>query len=247
MKKITAETTSLLSIILLAVISIFAVGQLIFCLISASTVLEWLKAAHVSFYSASTAVTPAFTKYVMNQSFLNLFTETYIRVMSMYIFVPCVPVAYALLNIFFISQNGRSDKPFRSSTGACLRIISISFIVEFLAATLLYSVLKFVMRTLPFYFMYTMIAVAVYSLVIIVFSLTISGLINRMGDLRNEHAKKVKREKYKRAAAAASDAVLPDADNVKAVEPLPEREQSEPVKKFKASTDFDDVLDSIDK
>lgn len=240
MKKVSTETTSLLSIILLAVISLFAVGQLIFCLIAAPTVLEWLKNAHVAYYSASTAVAPKMTAFIMNQSFENLFSTTYIRVMSMYVFVLCVPLAYALLNIFFIAQNGRGDKPFRSSTSACLRVISIAFTVEFLVATVLYTVLRFVMRTLPFYFMYTMIAVAIYSLVLIVFSLTISSLINRMGDLRNEHAKRVKREKYKKAAVASHEPITVEDET------MPAREKNEPEKKpFKASTDFDDVLKDL--
>ena len=238
MKKINAETTSLLSIILLAAISLFAVGQLVFCLIAAPTVLEWLKSAHVAYYSASTAVAPKMTAFIMNQSFINLFNETYIRVMSMYVFVLCVPLAYALLNIFFISQNGRSTKPFRSSTGACLRVISIAFTGEFLAATVLFAILKLVMRTLPFYFMYTMIAVALYSLVMIIFSLTISGLINRMGDLRNEHAKKIKREKYKRASAAGEESIALDT---------PESTEAKPLKRARRSDDFDDVLNSIEK
>jgi len=245
MKKISAETTSVLSIILLAAVSLFAVGQLIFCLIAAPTVLDWLKAAHVAYYSASTAVAPKMLAFVMNQSFLSLFNETYIRVMSMYVFVLCVPYAYGLLNIFFISQNGRSEKPFRSSTSECLRVISISFIAEFAVATVLFTILKIIMRALPFYFMYTMIAVALYSLAMVVFSLTISGLINRMSDLRNEHAKKVKREKYKKASVASREPVTAEA------KPLPEETQKEPEKPakkaYKASTDFDDVLESLDK
>ena len=89
--------------------------------------------------------------------------------------------------------------------------------------------------------MYTMIAVALYSLVIIVFALTISGLINRVGDLRNEQARKAKREKYQNAPVAKHQpiAVEPEAP---AVEP-----KADPPRKFKASTDFDDVLDSLDK
>ena len=101
------------------------------------------------------------------------------------------------------------------------------------------------MRALPFYFMYTMIAVALYSLAMVVFSLTISGLINRMSDLRNEHAKKVKREKYKKASVASREPVTAEA------KPLPEETQKEPEKPakkaYKASTDFDDVLESLDK
>lgn len=247
MKKITAETTSLLSIILLAAVTLFAVGQLIFCLIAAPTVLEWLKSAHVAYYAASTAVAPKMTAYIMNQSFINLFSETYIRVMSMYVFVLCVPLAYGLLNIFFISQNGRSDKPFRSSTSACLRMISVSFIGEFLVATLLYTILKIVMRTLPFYFMYTMVAVALYSLVIIVFALTISGLINRVGDLRNEQARKAKREKYKNAPVAEHKPIAVEPEPT--AEPIapPAEPKPAPKQSFKASTDFDDVLNSIDE
>ena len=96
------------------------------------------------------------------------------------------------------------------------------------------------MRTLPFYFMYTMIAVAIYSLVLIVFSLTISSLINRMGDLRNEHAKRVKREKYKKAAVASHEPITVEDET------MPAREKNEPEKKpFKASTDFDDVLNDL--
>ncbi|MBQ6380082.1 MAG: hypothetical protein IJJ41_00580 [Clostridia bacterium] len=239
MKKISAETTSVLSIILLAAVCLFAVGQLIFCLIAAPTVLGWLKSAHVAYYSASTAVAPKMTAYIMNQSFENLFSNTYIRVMSMYVFVLCVPLAYALLNIFFISQNGQSEKPFRSSTGACLRVISISFIGEFLVATVLFIILRIIMRALPFYFMYTMIAVALYSLTMLVFSLTISGLINRMGDLRNEHAKKVKREKYKKAAVAAHEPI--------SVKERPEPEEEKPIERAKPSASFDDVLNSIEE
>lgn len=236
MKKISAETTSVLSIIMLAVISLFAVGQLIFCLIAAPTVLEWLKNSHVAYYSASTAVAPKMTAFIMNQSFENLFNNTYIRVMSMYVFVLCVPFAYGLLNIYFISKNGQSEKPFRASTAACLRVISISFVAEFLVATVLFVILKIIMRALPFYFMYTMIAVALYSLCMVVFSLTISGLINRMGDLRQEHAKKVKKERYKKAAEAKHEPISVEQD--------PATEPAAP-KKPAVSTDFDDVLDSL--
>lgn len=226
MKKISTETTGLMSLILLAATGIFGIGQLVFSLISPETILGWLKSAHVSYYSASTAVAPKMTAFVMGQSFENLFTVGYIRIMSMYIFVLCLPLAYALFNIFLISQNGKSNKPFRSSTNACLKSVTIAFIGEFLLATILFVILKLIMRTLPFYFMYTMMAVALYSLVLITFSMTISGLINRMGDLRNEHAKKIRKQQ----AEAEKDEVS---------------ELSE--KKYKAETSFDDVLNSIDK
>lgn len=240
MKKVNTETTSVLSLIIMSVVSLFGVGQLIFCLIAAPRVLEWLKTAHVAYYSASTAVAPKMTAYIMNQSFENLFNETYIRVMSMYIFVLCIPLAYALLNIYFISKNGQSDKPFRSSTAACLRVISLAFTAQFLVATVLFAILKLVMRVLPFYFMYTMVAVALYSLVLIVFSLTISGLINRMGDLRNEHAKQRKRERYKNAAVAAHEPLAGEQKTMPAKE---NGASAQPV--AKVSTNFDDVLDSL--
>ena len=240
MKKVSNQTTSLLSVILFGFIGVFAIGQLAFCLISPDTILGWLKNAHVAYYSASTAVAPKMTAFIMNQSFENLFNTTYIRVMSMYIFVLCIPLIYALIHIFFISQNGSSDKPFRSSTNECLRVITISFTVETVFATVLYTVLKLVMRTLPFYFVYTMIAVAIYSITIIIFASTISGLINRMGELKSEHIKKVK--KQRRQAAEKNDASAlseKEAAEQKAVE--------EAEKKYKASTSFDDVLDSIEK
>ena len=239
MKKISNQTTSALSVILIAFIGVFAIGELVFSLISPETILGWLKNAHVAYYSASTAVAPKMTAFIMNQSFENLFNATYIRVMAMYVFVLCIPLIYALINIYFISQNGSSNKPFRSSTNACLRTIILSFIVETAFATVLYTVLKLIMRALPFYFMYTMIAVALYSLTIIVFASTISGLINRMGDLRNEHAKQLRRKKREAAPAAGKEEI-----ELELPQPAQEAPQAPPVRKV--STSFDDVLNSID-
>ena len=239
MKKVSTQTTSLLSVFFFSFIGILAIGQLVFCLISPDTVLGWLKNAHIAYYSASTAVAPKMTAFIMNQSFENLFNTTYIRVMSMYIFVLCIPLVYALVNIFFISQNGSSDKPFRSSTNECLRVITISFTVETIFSTVLYTVLKLIMRTLPFYFMYTMIAVAIYSLTMIVFASTISGLINRMGELKSERIKKVKRQRRQ----ASQRNSLPADEEEAAEQQKVEQEE----KKYKASTSFDDVLDSIEE
>ena len=234
MKKVSTQTTSFLSIIMIAFIAVFAVGELVFCLISPTTVLGWLKAAHTAYYSASTAVAPKMTAFILSKSFDNLFSVSYIRVMSMYIFVLCIPLIYGLINIFFISQNGSSGKPFRASTNACLRTVSISFMVEVGFATVFYIILKLVMKTLPFYFMYTMIAVAIYSLTMIVFSSTISGLINRMGDLRNERAKQLQKQKAERAAPAGEEEIRLDV-------PAPA------TKKSAVSTDFDDVLNSLEE
>ena len=235
MKKISTQTTSTLSALLIALLAVFALGQLVLCLISPATVLGWLKSAHTAYYSASTAVSPKMTAYIMSQSFENLFSASYIRVMSMYVFVLCIPLIYGLIHIFFISQNGSSNKPFRSSTNACLRTVTLSFIVEAGLATVLYLILKLIMRVLPFYFVYTMIAVAIYSLTMIIFSATISGLINRMGEIRNEHAKKQLRKKKAAASAAA--------ENVPGLEtPAVETDKHT----FKASKDFDDVLGSIE-
>ena len=223
-----------IDILLIGFLAVFSIGQLVLCLISPDTVLGWLKNAHTAYYSASTAVSPKMTAYIMSQSFENLFSASYIRVMSMYVFVLCIPLIYGLVHIFFISQNGSSDKPFRSSTNACLRVITLAFTVEVALSTVLYLVLKLIMRVLPFYFVYTMIAVAIYSLTIIVFASTISGLINRMGEIRNEHARKERRKKRAAAPAAGEETI--------SLEQAPAEEKE----KFKASTDFDDVLDSIE-
>ena len=236
MKKVSTQTTSFFSIVFAAVLGIFAAGELAFALISPETILDWLKNAHVSYYSASTAVAPKMTAYIMNQSFVNLFSTTYIRVMAMYIFVLCVPLIYALIHIFFISQNGSSDKPFHSSTNACLKTITLSFLVEFGFATVLFAVMKLTMRALPFYFVYTMLAVAIYSLSMVLFALTISGLINRMGDLKLEREKE---KRKRREQAAAQRKSLREAANQE-----PETQQ---VKPYRVSKDFDDVLKSIDE
>lgn len=210
MKKVTTETTALLSIILFGVISFFAVAQLIFCMIAGNMVLEWLKNAHIGFYVNSTAVSAGITKLVIDKSFQSMFSAAYIRVMSMYIFVLCLPVAYALFNIYLISKNGQGNKPFRSSTGACLRSITLAFTVEFLFATVLFVLLKLIMKVLPFYFMYAMVTVAVFSLIAIVFSLTVSALINRMGDLRNEHARQIKNKAHREAPVAEHSPITLD-------------------------------------
>lgn len=262
MKKVSTETTGLLSLIMIAVVGIFSVGQLIFCMIGGETVLGWLENAHINYYSDSTAISSKMTQFIMDKSFQNLFSVSYIRVMSMYVFVLCIPLLYALFNIYFISRNGQSKKPFRSSTSACLRSITISFIAEFVFATLFFVVLKIIMRTLPFYFMYTMLAVALYSLVIVVFSMTISGLINRMGALRNEHAKQVRKQKQEAAAVNRPIEVEPseeisyetasikdrvseilsgdkmDVKNDKEEKPVPEKPAF--------TSNFDDVLSSIE-
>ena len=194
-KNVSTGTTGLLSIILMGVLLLFAVGQLLFCLISPHTVLGWIKNAHFSYYGISTASPSAFTNIAITSSFENLFGPAYIRIMSMYVFVLCLPPVYALLNLYFISQNGKSKKPFRSSTSDCLRSITLAFIVEFCFATVLYMIMKLIMRVLPFYFMYAMIAVAVYSVIVIILTMTFSGLINRMGTLRN--LKKQERKRWK--------------------------------------------------
>ena len=238
MKKVSTQTTSFLSVILIVFLSLFALGQLVFCLISPDTVLTWLKNAHVAYYSASTAVAPKMTSFIMNQSFENLFSISYIRVMSLYVFVLCVPQIYALVNVYFISQNGSSNKPFRSSTNECLRSITLAFMIETFFATVLYVIMRLIMRALPFYFMYTMIAVAIYSITMVVFASTISGLINRMGELKTERAKQRKRREE--APAAEEDISFKEA----AAEFLPVKEEKA---KHTVSTDFDDVLDSIEK
>lgn len=262
MKKVSTETTGLLSLIMIAVVGIFSVGQLIFCMIGGETVLGWLENAHINYYSDSTAISSKMTQFIMDKSFQNLFSVSYIRVMSMYVFVLCIPLLYALFNIYFISRNGKSKKPFRSSTSACLRSITISFIAEFVFATLFFVVLKIIMRTLPFYFMYTMLVVALYSLVIVVFSMTISGLINRMGALRNEHAKQVRKQKQEATAVNRPIEVEPseeisyetasikdrvseilsgdkmDVKNDKEEKPAPEKPAF--------TSNFDDVLSSIE-
>lgn len=260
MKKVNTETTGLLSLILLIAVSVFAFGELIFSLLAAPTVLGWLENAHIAYYSDSTAISAKMTEFIIDKSFQNLFSLGYIRVMAMYIFVLCTPLIYALFNIYFISKNGQSKKPFRSSTSACLRSITIAFIAEFGMATVLYCILKLIMRTLPFYFMYTMLAVALYSLVIVVFSMTISGLINRMGTLRNEHAKQLRKEKKEAEGlvnseieidSQAEDETPSIKDRVSEIlssnkldaEPEPEESEEEPKKEFTSS--FDDVLSSI--
>ena len=259
MKKVSTETTGLLSLILLISVSVFAFGELIFSLLAAPTVLGWLESAHVSFYSNTTAISAKMIEFIMDKSFQNMFSLSYIRIMAMYIFVLCTPLIYALFNIYFISKNGQSKKPFRSSTSACLRSITIAFIAEFALSTVLFIILKIIIKPLPFYFMYAMLAVALYSLVIIVFSMTISGLINRMGTLRNEHAKQVRQKKMEIAKAMSEEVpVIPDfndgapsiKDRVSEIlggsklgTEQPEQEKEEPKKEF--SSNFDDVLSSI--
>ena len=144
MKKISTETTGLLSLILLIAVSVFAFGELIFSLLATPTVLGWLESAHIALYTDSTAISAKMTEFIMDKSFQNLFSLGYIRVMAMYIFVLCTPLIYALFNIFFISKNGQSKKPFRSSTSACLRSVTIAFIAEFALATVLYLILKLI-------------------------------------------------------------------------------------------------------
>lgn len=255
MKKISTETTGLLSLILLIAVSVFALGELIFSLLATPTVLGWLESAHIALYTDSTAISAKMTEFIMDKSFQNLFSLGYIRVMAMYIFVLCTPLIYALFNIFFISKNGQSKKPFRSSTSACLRGITIAFIAEFALATVLYLILKLIMKVLPFYFMYTMLAVALYSLVIVVFSMTISGLINRMGTLRNEHAKQLRKEKMEVADSMNTQIeIAPPADDEPSIKDrvseildgnrLQAEPEEEPKKEFTSS--FDDVLSSID-
>ena len=262
MKKVSTETTGILSLIMIAVVGVFSVGQLIFCMIGGETVLKWLENAHINYYSDSTAISSKMTQFIMDKSFQNLFSVSYIRVMSMYIFVLCIPLLYALFNIYFISRNGQSKKPFRSSTSACLRSVTISFIAEFIFATLFFVVLKIIMRTLPFYFMYTMLAVALYSLVIIIFSMTISGLINRMSALRNEHAKQVRKQKKEAAAAVnrpidvspgeeISYETTSIKDRVNEILNGAKMEVKQEVKpepeKSAFTSNFDDVLSSIEK
>ncbi len=261
MKKVSTETTGLLSLILLIAVSVFAFGELIFALLAAPTVLSWLESAHVAFYSNTTAISSKMIAYIMDKSFQNMFSLSYIRIMAMYIFVLCTPLIYALFNIYFISKNGQSKKPFRSSTSACLRSVTISFIAEFAIATVLFVVLKLIVKSLPFYFMYTMMAVAIYSLVMVVFSMTISGLINRMGMLRNEHAKQLRQKRRENAKALSGEIEIASATDTgtssikqrvneilgsdlssdKAEEPKEPKE--EPKKEFTSS--FDDVLSSI--
>ena len=261
MKKISTETTGLLSLILLIAVSVFAFGELIFSLLAAPTILSWLESAHIAYYSDSTAISAKMTEFIIDKSFQNLFSLGYIRVMAMYIFVLCTPLIYALFNIYFISKNGQSKKPFRSSTSACLRSITIAFIAEFAMSTVLYLILKLTMRTLPFYFIYTMLAVALYSLVLVVFSMTISGLINRMGTLRNEHAKQLRKEKEQSEVFANREIELvPEQEETPSIksrvseilgadkldtelEQEPEEVKEEPKKEFTSS--FDDVLSSI--
>ena len=261
MKKVSTETTGLLSLILLVSVSVFAFGELIFSLIAAPTVLGWLESAHVSFYSNTTAISSKMIEYIMDKSFQNMFTLSYIRIMAMYIFVLCTPLIYGLFNIYFISKNGQSKKPFRSSTSACLRSITIAFIAEFALSTVLFVILKIIVKTLPFYFMYTMLAVALYSLVIIVFSMTISGLINRMGMLRNEHAKQVRQKKMETAKALNKEEAIPvfddNAPSIKdrvneilggtklAMDDKPEESEAKPEVKKEFTSNFDDVLSSI--
>lgn len=256
MKKVSTETTGLLSLILLIAVSVFAVGELIFSLLAAPTVLNWLESAHIALYTDSTAISAKMTEFIMDKSFQNLFSLGYIRVMAMYIFVLCTPLIYALFNIYFISKNGQSKKPFRSSTSACLRSITIAFIAEFAFATLLYLILKLIMRVLPFYFMYTMLAVALYSLVMIVFSMTISGLINRMGTLRNEHAKLLRKERMEKAETADNKIILDETDSPSIKSRVNEilsetnldiekAQETKATPKKEFSSSFDDVLSSI--
>lgn len=244
MKKISTETTGLLSLILLISVSVFALGELIFALIATPTVLSWLESAHISFYSNTTAISSKMIEFILDKSFQNMFSLSYIRIMAMYIFVLCTPLIYALFNIYFISKNGQSNKPFRSSTSACLRSVTIAFIAEFALSTVMFIILKLTIKPLPFYFMYTMLAVALYSLVIIVFSMTISGLINRMGTLRNEHAKQLRQKKtqtpieHSGASDYLNEMASLDASSSE------DTGDSKPEKEF--SSNFDDALSSIE-
>lgn len=190
MKKISAAKSSVFSLIMLIAMSAFGIGELLFSLIGANTILGWLKNAHIAYYVNATAVSSGITKLVIDKSFQSLFTTGYIRVMAMYIFVLCIPVIYALFNVYLISKNGEGKRPFSSATSTALKSITFSFVAEFFLASVLFIILKLIMKVLPFYFMYAMIAVCVFSLVIIIVTISFNSLIERMNDLRSEHIRK---------------------------------------------------------
>lgn len=257
MKKISSSKVSVISIVLMAIVSVFAVGQMLFALIGGNVILEWLKNAHIAYYTDATAVSAGITKLVIDKSFQSLFTVSYIRVMSMYIFVLCIPIVYALFNVYLIAKNGKGRKPFSSDTISCLKSIYLSFGLEFLLATVLFVILKLIMKVLPFYFMYAMAAVAVFSIIIIVVTLAYMSLITRMEELRDEHIRRKTGAEPSEMNSEKADKLIRRRKIVSEKKPpIKEKQQDsgdtmdnipapEPTRNF--TSEFDDILSNDKK
>ena len=182
MKKITANFAGNFTMLLTIIFGVMAFAQLISALVAPDKIAEMFRNMAVNYYAGISDF-----KAFWNEVNWEIYEPKYIRMMSMFIFTLNIPIVYGLFNVHLICKNGESDKPFRASTKSGFVSMAIAAAAEIVLDVIVFIILKLVLKKIPFYIWYVVIAVAALSLVVLAVCLTIIALINKMSFLREEH------------------------------------------------------------
>ena len=178
------------AMLLTILFAVLAFAQLISALVAPDRIAELFKNLAINYFSGVSD----FPKALWTEACTAVYEPKYIRMMAMFIFTLNIPIVYGLFNINLICKNGEGDKPFRTSTKSGFVSMALAATVEIILDIIVFAVLKLVLKKIPFYVWYLVLSIALMSLVVLAVSIAIIALINRMGDLREEH-KKTKAER----------------------------------------------------
>jgi hypothetical protein len=178
------------SLVLMVLVGASAVAIFITAMVSPSTISDWLLNRQVGIYANdASSVSDSLMKVLLSKPFGAVYTNGYIRTIGLYVLVLALPIVCALLNIYFLTRNASSNKPFKKSTSEYISTAAYCFAAEFCLSSVLFIVLKLINRAIPYYVTYTMIAVAVLSAVLFLSLMAFRSLIDRMKTITAEAKK----------------------------------------------------------
>ncbi len=190
MKKIKVKTAGNIALVFTVLLGVFAVAQFIAAMVAADRIAEMLRNISVNYYSGVSD----FPRVLWNEACTAVYEPKYVRMMSMFIFTLCIPCVYALFNIYLICKNGEGNQPFGPYAKSGFLSVGYAFAAELFLDLVVFSVLKIVLKKIPFYMWYVVAAVAVLSVILVVLSAVFVSLINRANEIRQEH-KKIRTDK----------------------------------------------------
>lgn len=172
------------SLVIMVSVALFALVFFIMAMVAPNTLLDWMLNRHIGLYSnALSSVTANLVGAILSRPFQAVYTSGYIRTMGFLVLLLSIPVVYAMLNIYYLSCNAGSNRPFKKSTCDYIKATAYSFGTEFLLSTVLFIILRIINKSIPYYTCYAVASIAVLSAIIFVSMRVFLAMIDKMKEL----------------------------------------------------------------